>query len=456
MKKLFYVLMFFCPFVAYSQQNGYKSPLDYIWKNVGNAGFSAGEAMYTSLAFNPSNGQPYVAYEDYANGQKATVMMFNGSNWVNVGNAGFSINQAPWTCLAFSPSNNQPYIAYDDLQFPPNGRGTVMRFDGTNWVNVGNAGFSTDYALCISLVFNPSNNQPCVAFLDGSHSWKATVMQFDGTYWGYIGNEGFSAGAVTYTSLAFSPSGQPYVAFADGVNNPDVIVMKFDGTNWMNVGNAVDSGRGTNSESLAFSPTGQPYIAYQLVCCGAVVKKFDGTNWVYVGNEGFSACTQISLAFNPSDSLPYVATSGMIAQVMKFNGTNWVDVGNEGVSAGQAVNTSLAFNQSGLPYIAYGDYFNGHKATVMKYDSVMVGINESKESKFSLYPNPVTDEITIEIAEDQTPSHLSIVNVNGEDILTRSLIKTKTQIDISNLSSGVYFVRLTGEKSVAVGKFIKQ
>jgi len=36
------------------------------------------------------------------------------------------------------------------------------------------------------------------------------------------------------------------------------------------------------------------------------------------------------------------------------------------------------------------------KATVMKYDSVMVDINEKQELKFSLYPNPVLDLVTIE------------------------------------------------------------
>ncbi len=44
---------------------------------------------FTSLAFSPS-GQPYVAYQDYLNSYKATVMTFDGTNWVNVGNAGFS------------------------------------------------------------------------------------------------------------------------------------------------------------------------------------------------------------------------------------------------------------------------------------------------------------------------------------------------------------------------------
>ncbi len=62
------------------------------WENVGPAGFSAGEVYYVSLAFN--SGRPYVAFQDVTNGNKASVMKFNGTSWVNVGPAGFSADVA--------------------------------------------------------------------------------------------------------------------------------------------------------------------------------------------------------------------------------------------------------------------------------------------------------------------------------------------------------------------------
>jgi len=86
----------------------------------------------------------------------------------------------------------------------------------------------------------------------------------------------------------------------------------------------------------------------------------------------------------------------------------------------------------------------------------VVGIKQLTPASISMYPNPARDKITIEIAEGQAPSQLSILNLNGEEVLTSSLIKPKTQIDISNLAGGVYFVRLTNDKTVEVGKFVKQ
>ena len=52
--------------------------------------------------------------------------------------------------------------------------------------------------------------------------------------------------------------------------------------------------------------------------------------------------------------------------------------------------------------------------------------------------------------------NLAIVNMEGQQLVTRQITKLKTQIDISSLPSGVYCVRLTNDKTVEVGKFIKK
>jgi hypothetical protein len=289
MKKLFNILFFFLPAVVSAQFNLYKdSPMDYAWKYVGNAGFSAGVAYGISFAFSPSNNQPYVAYQDREFiAENATVMMFNGTNWVNVGNAGFSTDFPENISLAFSPSESFPYVAYSDL-VGSGLKATVMMFNGTNWVNVGNAGFSAGEADCISLAFSPSNNQPYVAYEDYGNSQKATVMTFNGTDWVNVGNAGFSAGETEYESLAFNPSNnQPYVAFEDKGNSGKATVMRFNGTNWVNVGNAGFSASDAWYISLAFSPwNDRPYVAYADWgnSLKATVMMFNGTNWVNVGN----------------------------------------------------------------------------------------------------------------------------------------------------------------------------
>jgi hypothetical protein len=466
MKKLLYILFFFLPVVVSAQFNLYKdSPLDYAWKNVGNAGFSIGQAYQPSLAISPIEGFPYMGYEDGTYMYKATVMRYDGINWVNVGNAGFSAGIIYSASLAFNQAG-QPYILYSDGATYPSEKATVMKFDGTSWINVGEEGFSAGMIHSHSLAFSPSDGLPYAAYSDATKGGRATVMKFNGTDWVDVGVAGFSDVTAEFISLAFCPSdGHPYVAFADFENSFKANVMKFDGVSWVIVGIPNFSQSDVTNTSLAFCPSdGQPYVAY---CDGAymykaTVMRFDGTDWLNLGNAGFSAgsTASMNLAFCPSNGQPYVAyNDGMNmnkATVMKFDGTNWLNVGNAGFSAGQVDATNIAFNQSGQPFVGYQDFGNSNKATVMKYDSVFVGINEQQMSRFSPYPNPATDKITIEISEVTEGGNLSIVNIEGQQLITRHITEPNTTIDISTLPSGVYFVRLMGERTVSMGKFIKE
>jgi hypothetical protein len=466
MKKLLYILFFFLPAVVSAQFNLYKdSPLDYAWKNVGNAaGFSAGRADWTCLTFSPTDGQPYVVFKDFANSQKATVMRFDGTTWVYVGSAGFSTGMVYCTKIAFSLSG-QLYVAFSDTA--NSWKATVMKFDGTNWVNVGNDGFSAGETIEISLAISPSG-EPYVAYSDwgNSNEGAATVMKFDGTNWINVGNAGFTAPQASWESLAFSSSGQPYLAYVDEWNNLYPKAMKFDGLKWVNVGNGLISTSAAGSTSLVFSSSDSlPYVAYQDLVYNkkASVMKFDGTNWVNVGYEGFTEplAYWVSFAFSLIGE-PYVAYSNWTdsgkAYVMKFdkNGS-WVPVAAYGFSAGFTSYLSLGFSPiDGSPYVAYRDNGNGSRATVMKYDSVMVGINEQQETKLFLYPNPVTDKLTIEISGATQESNLAVFNIECQQLITRQITEPKTQLDISTLPSGVYFVRVTNNRTVEMGKFIKQ
>jgi|GEM_PF-4908050 len=105
--------------------------------------------------------------------------------------------------------------------------------------------------------------------------------------------------------------------------------------------------------------------------CYPVHTHAQGT-WQQVGTAGFSAgaTTYTSLAFDSSGT-PYVAyQDGSVfgkASVMKFSAGSWQQVGTAGFSAGLAFYTSLAFDSSGTPYVAYQDVANGGKASVMKF-----------------------------------------------------------------------------------------
>src|SRR5664279_5100733 len=78
-----------------------------IWDSVGHTGFTGGATGWTSIAIDGS-GIPYVVYADFGNGQKATVMKYDGGSWVTVGSAGFSAGLVEWTSIAIDGSGT-PY-----------------------------------------------------------------------------------------------------------------------------------------------------------------------------------------------------------------------------------------------------------------------------------------------------------------------------------------------------------
>ena len=106
------------PYVACSEGSGRRATVRKFvggtWIEVGNPLFSAGPAVYLSLALD-STGTPWVAYQDEALGGKATVQKFVSASggWTVVGNAGFSAGPAFFTSLALD-STGTPFVAYTD------------------------------------------------------------------------------------------------------------------------------------------------------------------------------------------------------------------------------------------------------------------------------------------------------------------------------------------------------
>ncbi len=187
--------------------------------------------------------------------------------------------------------------------------------------------------------------------------------------------------------------------------------------------------------------------------------KFDGTNWVFEGDAGFTtgAAYTTTLAFSPSGE-PYVAyrDKGNLyrATVMKYDGSKWVYDGNAGFSVKEVEFITLAFSPDGYPYVAFSDNANGYKATVMCH-GYAIGIEEPQNSQVFSYPNPAADKITFETSLTKNNYQLRVMDINGRQCIAQDVVGPKAQIDISNLPSGVYFYKLTFDRTGKVGKIIK-
>ncbi len=83
-----------------------------------------------------------------------------------------------------------------------------------------------------------------------------------------------------------------------------------------------------------------------------------------------------------------------------------------------------------------------------------IGVDEVNNNfEFNLYPNPATDEITIQLPFEKK-SDYQIINLIGEIIQEGNLTNSKT-ISVETISSGIYFVRITNENNFSsIKKFV--
>ena len=81
---------------------------------------------------------------------------------------------------------------------------------------------------------------------------------------------------------------------------------------------------------------------------------------------------------------------------------------------------------------------------------------QTDQSTLRCYPNPSTGKITIEVSDKTTNENLSVLDLTGQQIIACQITYPGITLDISTLPSGVYFVKVAGEKEMQVGKFVKQ
>jgi hypothetical protein len=127
-------------------------------------------------------------------------------------------------------------------------------------------------------------------------------------------------------------------------------------------------------------------------------------------------------------------------------------------------------NLSDCDVLSICTYLNSPNGTISIHDNAP-GCNSQEEVEaaclttvekietrngITIIPNPSNDKITITSSALTGIIQLSIFNVNGEKVIEKQLTDKETQLDISALPRGVYFVRVQNETMVEVGKMVKE
>ena len=242
-------------------------------------------------------------------------MRFNGTDWTQVGNA-LSIPNMPGNPTV-SGLNESDVAAYDPFL------GDLKRynFNGTDWTQVGNplTGLTgTAYTTAISA----SN----VAVMRTGLGNDLTMYSFNGTDWVKVGNEL----SIVNSDPSLTKLGPTTIAIIDRNPYAELTTYNFDGTDWTQVGNALPiSGLAGNpqptitnldSTTIAFFDTGNDELR---------TYEFDGTDWTQTGGVleivggGYPVITSLT-----ETQIAYVDNNGLSTYSLIFPPTNpWLEVG---------------------------------------------------------------------------------------------------------------------------------
>jgi hypothetical protein len=163
--------------------------------------------------------------------------------------------------------------------------------------------------------------------------------------------------------------------------------------------------------------------------------------WVF-NNQLFCAARLYGFSFS-SDKV-----------VLKWNGFFWQQVG------GYFDGAILTLEDYNGELIAGGFFVNcGNTYTPMAARlNIGVGLNEySQEGTFKFYPNPINDILNIDVdILNGNNSKLQILNSLGQIVIEEKIIDPKSQINLSQLPSGIYTLKVFIENNYKTFKIIKE
>ncbi|MFZ4740153.1 MAG: YCF48-related protein [Bacteroidales bacterium] len=168
-----------------------------------------------------------------------------------------------------------------------------------------------------------------------------------------------------------------------------------------------------------------------------------GTSWnlIWEAYEGFTVNTyNIFRGTTPNNLSLIGTTSGSSTQYTDFTAPSGYVYYQLQVVSPNACNPSKSYNMS-LSNIA---------------TNASSGLSENTTNNtINVYPNPVSNELIIEIKGNKDKLNFEILNAIGQVVFNGKLIE-KTIIETTNFTPGVYLIKLENRKSYEFKKIVKE
>ncbi|SRX52749.1 T9SS type A sorting domain-containing protein [Aequorivita sp. CIP111184] len=172
--------------------------------------------------------------------------------------------------------------------------------------------------------------------------------------------------------------------------------------------------------------------------------------WLYEGSNIIEYRYGPNQINNPSESFEGIS-GPLVTLAISLNIDEGELVDNGYVVEGDPANPAVAVVAAGDFYD--GDYLQGAipDGMVYRFTPQPLSIEDFTQNNFQISPNPASEFLNIET--QLSNYNFSIYNSLGQKVI--GALSTN-QIDISNLSNGIYYIKIETETGSATKKFIKQ
>ncbi len=153
----------------------------------------------------------------------------------------------------------------------------------------------------------------------------------------------------------------------------------------------------------------------------------------------------VSTNYNGGD--PNTAFWEVLEPTLSTGGWSWTFSGNIDISVFAQGNLTIAFKYTSTDIESATWEIDDIKI----YGQMGTGIPSIAEARNRIYPNPAIQKVMVNLASD---AKVSIFSLTGEKMYEKNLTQGTNSINISNLSSGVYLVKIETPTSTETHRLI--
>jgi ligand-binding sensor domain-containing protein len=364
----------------------------------------------------------------------------NGDVWVSTDGGGVARRRnSTWT--TFNTSNSQITTNdCDEIFVAKNGNvwfskimstnGSVQ-YDGTNW---------TTYQYSYRDIIDDNNNNIWMC------GFSANLLKYDGTTTTIYDGTNSPLSYDNVTTVTVDDNNNLWAATNDSI-------FKFNGTTWTiydsNTVNSTCMLPLSVKLDMKFDKTGKLWIAHSY---GITV--FNGTTWTDYDENDYGANSSIHQIAVSSNNLKYFATSD--DGVLRFDGTNWVQYNYpDDFPIFKCYNSvyKIAIDKNDNKWINCLD----EGSVAYFQDGSGTGVEELDNNHFSIFPNPTNNQLNITTTlQGNNDIQYQIINTLGAIVVANKTANKEFSIDVSSMSSGIYFIHLQSGNAKTVKRFVKE